>query len=210
VFYDIRWKEFRKAFDSILENNFDIGLHASYNACSSHERLEFEKENLESISGTKIQGLRHHYWSMGKDINNTLLFHYKAGFGYDSTVGFNDHPGFRRNIAYPFYPFDIHREFSVGTLQIPVFCMDGNLFYRKLSFDAAMEELKEYLGILKSVGGTAAIDWHAEKSVSQKGQYRVWGETYLALLAYLAEDSDAWVTSPDKFYQHMKNREASI
>jgi hypothetical protein len=79
-------------------------LHASYNAYAAAEWFVYEKEKLEEVAQAKIKGLRPHYWHIGRDQHKTLRFHEATGFGYDSSIAFNDHIGFRMDIALPYYP----------------------------------------------------------------------------------------------------------
>lgn len=202
VFYDIAWDEFRPVFNSINEKGFNIGLHASYNANKNSAFLITEKENLQKISNAEIKGLRHHYWHLGSDENLALKNHYDAGFSYDSSLAFNEHIGFRRNAAMPYYPLDIDKNEVINCLQIPVFCMDGNFFYKEVNVDKAVQQVKKYIEQIKKFEGVGVIDWHSETSFPQKGKYEKWAEAYLKILEYLSQDSEAWVTSPDEIYNH--------
>ena len=66
----------------------------------------------------------HHYWHMGKNIDKTLEMHEYADFEYDSSIAYNEEIGFRRNVAYPYYPWIESMNRSLNILQLPVFCMD--------------------------------------------------------------------------------------
>ena len=93
----------KKKLNELIESGWEIGLHASMNACESADRFLSEKYSLESIlDGYKVRGVRHHYWRMGDDINKTHSFHMASGFEYDSSLGLNDDIGFRSGTIWPF------------------------------------------------------------------------------------------------------------
>ncbi len=121
VTYDIGWSRFGPLFHSIAARGFEIGLHASYNAHWASSRLAWERQRLEQVAGVPVVGLRHHYWHLGRNANRTLRFHEECGFEYDSSLAFNEHVGFRRNVALPFHPWDPDRSLPLRTLQLPTF-----------------------------------------------------------------------------------------
>jgi len=195
VAYNINESKFIKALRNIKERGFEIGLHASYNASINKDYFVFEKEKLENIAGVKVAGLRHHRWHIGKDPLRTLKMHEDVGFEYDSSVAFNDHIGFRRNIALPYYPWDETNKCMINVIQLPVFCMDGNLFYNPVENCNAIEELKGYVSTIKQSGGLGVIDWHVRASIPKNSKYLNWGKTYVKLLEFLSGDNEIWITN---------------
>jgi len=210
VFYDLNWAEFRPVIEYLQSKNFDIGLHASYNSYKDVTRMKFEKEKLETVLQSDVIGIRHHYWSLGGDLNKVFCSHSNAGFKYDSTVGFNDHIGYRRNVALPFYSIDLRAGEMSKSLQIPIVCMDGNLFYNRMPLDEALAMMKRYIKVIKELNGTAALDWHSETSYRQEGKFRNWAEAYMQILDWLVEDNEIWVTSPDEVYRHFSQRKKEL
>ncbi|MCG8607993.1 hypothetical protein MJD09_23780 [bacterium] len=195
VCYDIDSPKFKKVFQNISERGFEIGLHASYNAYLDGDRFAYEKKRLQQQSETEVKGLRHHFWHTGKRTENTLSSHGRAGFEYDSSIAFNDSIGFRRNVALPYYPWSEKQQRSLDTLQLPVFCMDGNLFYQPVSVDEAVRTITEYVATIRRLEGVGVIDWHVRTSYPGNKEYAHWGEAYLAVLNYLSNQSDVWVTN---------------
>lgn len=164
VTYNIKQKKYQDLFKTIMKNGFEIGLHASYNAYLSNEYLLKEKKRLEACAEVTVSGLRHHYWHLGKNVTNTLAMHEKCGFKYDSSIAFNDYLGFKRNVAYPYYPWDQGEQREINCLQLPVFCMDGNLFYTPIQVNDAVEIVLKYIHIIKQHRGIGVIDWHVRTS----------------------------------------------
>jgi hypothetical protein len=199
--YSIDQPRFKKVFEKMKDYGFEIALHASYNAFLDQEHFEFEKNKLASVSKSEVVGLRHHYWHLGKHPEETILKHEKAMFSYDSSIAFNDHIGFRYSCALPFNPYHSLLGRGVDVLQIPSFCMDGNLFYDpSMTVDKAVAEMSKYLDILVDHQGVGAIDWHIRTSYPNGDTFKLWGQAYLEILDALAKRDDLWVTSATDFY----------
>jgi hypothetical protein len=209
VKYDIENIKFRNVFDRILNWGFEIGLHASYSAYKSIDRFRYEKHKLERVSKSNIAGLRHHFWHMGRDYHKTLMLHESAGFKYDSSIAFDEHMGFRTNIALPFFHWNEESSRRVDVMQLPVFCMDGNLFYHPIEVDMAIDTLKSFISIIKKFGGMGVIDWHVRTSYPINSKYRKWGECYVRLMEYLSDDDTIWVSSLGNIYNWLKDRRKS-
>lgn len=210
VDYDITNDKFLAVFDEILKREFEIGLHASYNAYLNKHHFVYEKQKIEDITKIKLKGLRHHYWHMRKDQLRTLRMHEFAGFEYDSSIAFNDSLGFRRNIALPYFPWDEGNGCKLNIMELPVFCMDDHLFCRPIEIYAAVDELKKFLETIKQLGGVGVIDWHVKSSYPKNSKYLNWGKTYIKLLEHLSNESEIWVTSLGNISDWLKNRSKTI
>jgi hypothetical protein len=197
VYYDSSSPRFRRQFEDIIRRGFSIGLHASYEAWKHLEWLAYERHKLERDCGGPVRGVRHHYWHLGPDVESTLLKHEEAGFAFDTSIAFNEHLGFRRGVALPYLPWLTEQNRPVRVLQIPVFCMDGNLFYQPTTVRSAVDRVGEFVTALKQAAGIASIDWHVRSSYPANTAYRSWGEAYLQILHVLASDDSVWVTTPE-------------
>ena len=206
VYYDLGWPRFGPVFARLRDGGFGIGLHASYSAHRGLDRLVLERDRLGNLSGVEPRGLRHHLWHLGPDEAATLRLHERAGFAFDASLAFNDHLGFRRNVALPFRPWDRLEQRPLRTVQLPTFCMDGNLFYGGSSVADAVEQVDRHVSAIKAVGGFGSIDWHVRASVPANREFRSWGEAYLAILERLAADPELWVTSLDEVASWVESR----
>lgn len=195
VHYDLGAKRFQGAFRSIRDSGFEIGLHASYRALEDSRRLTNERARLASLAGTEVRGVRHHYWHLGQEPAAALRAHERAGFAYDSSIAFNDHIGFRRSVALPFRPYDADLGRPLHTVQLPTFCMDGNLFYGSDDVDAAVAAVDGVVDRIVASGGMGSIDWHIQTSHPANRTFRSWALAYQEILASLARRPGLWVTS---------------
>ena len=119
--------------------------------------------------------------ALGHPIWATLRRHEEAGLLYDSSVAFNEIPGFRLGIGYPFFPWDPVEQRKLMTLQIPVCVMDGAVYDPQVSEAEAIETFRALLTVMKKHEVTAAIDWHVRTSWSPSRTANV-GPTYAAIL----------------------------
>jgi peptidoglycan/xylan/chitin deacetylase (PgdA/CDA1 family) len=209
VTYNIEDEKYRMIFNEILKRKFEIGLHASYLAYKSGERFKYEKRKLEEITEVKVTGLRHHYWHLGRDEQRTLRLHESAGFEYDSSIAFNELMGFRHNIALPYYPWNEDELRKLNVIQLPVFCMDGNLFYQPIEVDTAIEKLRKIVSIIKQFGGIGVIDWHVRTSYPVNSEFINWGKCYVRFIEYLSNDSEVWVNSLGNINDWLRNQRSS-
>lgn len=191
VRYDLRSPSFRKALRRLRAAGAEVGLHMGYRACETPGQLERERARLEAASGGPVFGGRHHYWHLGKPVWPTLHAHARAGLRYDSSLAFNERPGYRMGIAFPYRPFDPQTQTAVDCWQVPVMAMDGGWFYRpEVTVDEAVAEFAGLLDDLKAAEGVAAIDWHVRTSAPGAPEVARYAEAYRQILGILEADPD--------------------
>jgi peptidoglycan/xylan/chitin deacetylase (PgdA/CDA1 family) len=210
VYYKIGRSDFGRVFEMMKEKGFEIALHASYNAYKEAGSMAYEKALLSESASTDVIGVRNHYLHIGKDEIKTLRLHEAAGFNYDSSLFFPNDMGFKRSTALPFYPYDNETKKRMKCLQLPVFCMDGNLFYHNTTVERAVEEICRFIGNIKKCGGMGVIDWHERTSYPKNSEFFDWGRAYVEVIKYLASDREIWVTSLGEIASWIKEREVKI
>jgi hypothetical protein len=210
VSYDVGSSRFGKLFKQLSYRDFEVGLHAGYNSYLAAERFEDEKLKLERLANVRVRGLRHHAWHLGRDVTATLEAHEEAGFEFDSSLAFNRRAKLRRSVALPYRPWSERLGRAVDVIQIPVALMDGHIFYHDVSEDDAVRQACEAVDGIMDVGGVGAIDWHVRTSSPDSKQFGMWGRTYGALLDYLSEQDDVWVTSLGEINDWVRAREKRL
>ena len=209
--YDISNQEFLSLFKEMKQRGFEIGLHASYLANNKSEILKEEVEKLEKFTNAKPLGNRHHFWQIGPKPEKTLQSHTEAGLLYDSSLAFNDAPGYRRSVALPYFIFDKERNIKVENLQIPTFMMDSNFMLNpEFEQHEAFNHAKHYIDQFHKIGGVAAIDWHVRTSSVKSNRFKKWGEVYLKILEHLSNKQGIWVTNFETFYNWTKERKNAL
>jgi len=210
VDYRVTKERFRNLFCKINKENFEIGLHASYNAYQQEENFIKEKSILENNCDSEVIGLRHHYWHLGKDYRRTLKYHNNAGFQYDSSIAFNDHLGFRNNIAFPYPIYYKEENIFLKLIEIPTFCMDGHIFYNNISKEKGFHEIISMIQSIKNNQGIGAFDWHVRTSYPGNKEYKDQGELYLEILKWLSNDNEIWVTNYLDVINWLKTRKERL
>lgn len=183
------------------DQGWEIGLHGSINAWRVEERIAREKAALQKAMGRhEINGVRHHYWAMDSQVpERTLAMHAKAGFKYDSSLGLNDAPGYRRGMAWPFNPFDKSSGRIVPILEIPPTIMDGGIFYREVTPIQGKEEILAHVKRTFESGGAVVMNWHLEQLNPLR--LRRAGPSLVEALLELMHDSEIYWASPNELCQ---------
>ena len=190
--YEASAPRFSPVFRDLGARGFDVGLHISYGVLDDSRRLGAEKSLLERLVARPVLGSRHHFWHMTRPFWPTLEAHAEAGLAYDSSIAFNESPGFRLGIGLPFRPWNPLTEREIGTLQIPTVFMDGAFFYHPgATVASTLERVSAIVDTLKSYEAVAALDWHDYTSHPATSRaFRPWGEAYLEILDLLAADPE--------------------
>jgi hypothetical protein len=210
VTYDYRHPVLLQEMRRAAEAGWEIGLHLSINAWPSLERIRAEKRRLEeALGGRAVTGLRHHFWAMDPERpERTLALHAEAGFGYDSSLGLNDAPGFRRGIARPYRPYDRVSRRELPILELPPTLMDGGIFYHDLSAEEGAERIRRHLRSVLSEGGAAVLDWHLEQM--NPSRLRGAGPALCQVLREIAGDRSIFWASPERLASWWRGRRASL
>jgi len=186
---------------NIIDNLHEVGLHGGYHTYNDLDLMKGEKEKLEGIVCKKIIGYRNHYLKF--EIPDTWTLLYKAGFKYDTTLGYADSVGFRNGMCHPFKPFDLNSSKQIDIIEIPLTIMDGTLLqYMQLNVEESWQICKRLIDSARDLSGVVTILWHNSffDEIYRKG----WGKLYEKILKYSYENN-GWLTSGEeiwKWYKH--------
>jgi hypothetical protein len=134
-----------------------LGIHGSYFSAEEERLLYKEKEILENSINIRITKSRQHWLKYYE--SKTPYIHSKIGIEEDSTLGFNDIPGFRSGIASIYYPYDHQNNKSFSFKVIPLVVMDSHLY--DYSAGSNLLSLGWLVDSIKKVKNfTISIDWH--------------------------------------------------
>lgn len=192
VAYDVRAMRFRELFRSLSARGAEVGLHVGYRARSDPDLIARERQLLEDAAGTPVRGSRHHYL-MSDPFWSTLEGHARAGLVYDTSVCFNEAPGYRLGVALPFRPWNPELTRAVSTAQIPTVALDSALLGEGGTADSAVAHVERLLDGLKAAEGIAALDWHDSRSFPANRAFASSGEAYLRILDLLEADPEVSV-----------------
>jgi hypothetical protein len=164
--YDIRHPLMMSLWDSILKRGHRMGVHPSYNSYRSLDVLTREHERMILLLrdlGLSVEALpvRMHYLRFDPKVTPRLLD--KAGFKYDSTLGFADRSGFRRGTSRPFRLWDFANDRALQIEERPLIAMDATLLrkdYEALDREGVANRMARLAQGCAHGGGSMTILWH--------------------------------------------------
>ncbi len=190
--YDI--KDLESELGILSDSGWEVGLHGGHESYNSLEDIKEKKSRLEKVLGKRVIGYRNHYLRF--KVPNTWEFLSKAGFKYDTTLGYPDCAGFRNGMCHPYRPFNLNEGHPIDIMEIPLVIMDRSFFkdYMRLDVKKAWECTKHLINTVEQHNGVITILWHNNTCID--------GETlkyYEKVLEYCA-GKNAWITSGEEIY----------
>ena len=210
VNYDFRHPDVVAQLRRSVEAGWEVGLHASINASRIPNRIGDERAMLEGVLGAyQVEGVRHHYWSLDPELpERTLWRHAAAGMTYDSSLGLNDFPGFRRGMMWPFRPFDSERAREVPILEVPPTLMDASIFRDHVTAEEGRRQIHAHVSHVRKFGGAAVLDWHLEQL--NPARLHGAGSVLSSVLTELSGDGDVYWATPQEVANWWQTRRDRI
>jgi hypothetical protein len=184
----------------LLSANSEIAVHG-IDAWRDSAKGRDERERIQEITGAGDIGVRMHWLYFNSQAPLTLE---KAGFSYDSTVGYNETIGYRAGTNQVFKHPNVDR-----LLELPLHIMDTALFYpsyMNFSDDEARAAMLPLIENVTRFGGVLTINWH-DRSL---GPERLWGDAYATLLHDLRARTPWCATAAQAISWFRKRRSAVI
>ncbi|MFC1650380.1 hypothetical protein ACFL2X_02315 [Candidatus Latescibacterota bacterium] len=148
--YHRKPSEISSMIRKIRESGCEVAIHGTRRAFHDESALTRQLESFENRLGFRISGVRHHFLMFRH--GTTLETASKCGLNYDSTLGFNNRPGFRNGIAAPFFPFPVSHE-AGKMVEIPLNFMDGSFLYAEGDPEGVRRRIIESYLYAKAAGG---------------------------------------------------------
>ncbi len=178
--YQVGGARARSAIQAVKEQGGEVGLHGGYRQAHTPSRFLEQKHTLEGILERELQGVRQHWLRFSLD--KTWDAQSRAGFQYDSSLGWNHCAGYRCGTSLPFPVFDPIRKQESGLYEIPLICMDTALFYEQgLPPAEVTVRLNRLLDTTAKAGGLLTVLFHNHYFYAE--DFPGWEETYRAFLA---------------------------
>ena len=166
----------------IISAGQEVGVHG-LDAWLSVDDGRRERARVSRWTGTTDLGVRMHWLFFNED---SLAVLDRAGFSYDTTVGYRETVGYRAGTTQAYRPLGV-----ANLLELPLHVMDTALFYPAyldLSEAEAERRVNALLDDVRRIGGALTINWH-DRSIAPE---RLWDEFYVRLLGQL-RDRGAWL-----------------
>ena len=183
----------------IVDSGFEVGLHGGYYTYNDCEKMIDEKKQVEKILGKEIIGYRNHYLHI--QVPETWNCLSRAGFKYDTTLGYNDIIGCRNGMCHPFRPYNPRTGKLIDIIEIPLMIMDVSLFFSMRSFADAWVAAKGLIDEIERCNGVVTLLWHNNVFGSAFKHDRA--KIYTKILGY-CHSKNAWITSGEEIYRWYK------
>jgi hypothetical protein len=184
----------------LLSANREIAVHG-IDAWRDVTKGRDERENIQKITGGGDIGIRMHWLYFDSQAPVALE---KAGFSYDSTLGYNETIGYRSGTTQVFkHPNTDH------LMELPLHIMDTAMFYASymnLSRNQGAAAMQSLIDNAARFGGVLTINWH-DRSL---GPERLWGESYRQLLDDLKSSTVWFATASEAVSWFRKRRSTKV
>jgi peptidoglycan/xylan/chitin deacetylase (PgdA/CDA1 family) len=187
------------ALHRLKSTGHEIALHG-IEAWRDVTKGRAELEVIRGVSGDSQVGVRMH-WLFFDDQSPAKLE--KAGFSYDSTVGYNETVGYRAGTTQAFKPLAVEQ-----MLELPMHIMDTALFfpdYMDLSPGQASDVVAGLIRNAARFGGVLTINWH-DRSIAPE---RLWDDSYVKLLERL-QSKEAWFPTASEAVSWFRKRRSAV
>jgi len=172
----------RRLFKTLKENGNLIGLHPAYDSWKDSDLYSAEREILEEASSSEVRSCRQHWlrfsWS------DTWIAQQRSGLLHDSTLMFNDRPGFRASCIATWRPWDVENFSSLNIEITPSIMMDSHFYdYNSKKIDVC-DKMEYFLEESNYVGGDIYVLWHTH-TLSEEYGWRSGFKQLLKLISNL-------------------------
>ena len=179
--YDIRDPKLLRLLKQILEDGHIIGIHPSFDAWSNSALIAKQKKDLEDLLGKNIEVCRQHWlrfsWAQ------TWAAQENATLNLDTTLMFNDRPGFRNSAAITWHPWNQIKSTRHSIMAMSTILMDSHLYdYEMLDAFARKKKMHYLISECQAVAGCASVLWHPHTLSKDYG----WSEGFEELIDLLS------------------------
>ena len=200
-FPDNRRNYFDKYQDQIIKlfKDSSVNLQGSKEAGYQYKFFPPEWDKLKGFSanGFRIRYLNFNYQNLFKVLE-------KGEVKFDSSMGYDEHIGYRAGISFPFFPFNIEENRPFNVLEIPVIIMDRSLLNQ---YGGNIRKAKKHVEMIfkksRKHKSHISISWHTH--IFDKVDFPGWGTLYWMVIKY-TKYYGGWLCSLDKMYNYWKGK----
>jgi hypothetical protein len=175
------------------------GCEVAVHGIDAWHSVDMGRQELARIAATDRErwvGVRIH-WLLN-DANTSAVLD-RAGYAYDSTIGYNETVGYRAGTSCVFRPIGVDQLF-----ELPLHIQDGALFYPHqldLSEADAWNLCEQMIANAQKFGGVLTVLWHDRSHAPE----RFWGDFYIRLLERLRM-STGWFGTASQVVEWFRKR----
>ena len=157
--YNVSCNRIIQFINTSISNGWSIGLHPGFDSWNDQAIIAAQKERLNVTTGQSVSGCRQHWLRFGW--GKTWSAQVQAGLELDTTLMFNDRPGFRASAALNWHPWNTGKMTTYKLTELPTILMDSHFYdYQEMDEITRPLSLKKYIDEVRLVNGKAAVLWH--------------------------------------------------
>lgn len=176
----------KNTIDYLVDKEINIGVHGSYRTHDEFNEFLIDKKLLEAQTKQEITLNRFHWLQF--DIVKTPPLLEKANIKIDSTLGFQEHIGFRNGCCTPFYLYNHKTNQSTQVIEHPLTVMDCSLAfnnYMELDVTNGKKAIKNLYNSIKKFNGLMVFNYHNTFLTPYRN--KEWFEMYKEVLKGLGD-----------------------
>lgn len=182
--YDVASLNIRDFLRRLADSGAIIGLHPSFDSWKEAASISQQRNNLEAASGRPCSVCRQHWlrFSWAK----TWEAQEDAGILEDTTLMFNDRPGFRNAGAIAWHPWQAAKGAAGQLLALPTILMDSHFYdYQPMSDHERYLSMQHWVQECREVCGQSTVLWHPHTLTEDYG----WKQGFEELLSLMQGNS---------------------
>lgn len=166
--YDIASPRLKTLLRQLAGQGHTIGLHPGFEAWQDAEQIAAQRTRVEQSAGVQVTHCRQHWLRFGWQ--STWWSQQTAGLTQDTTLMFNDRPGFRNSSALAWHPWHCASAGALNLTALPSVFMDSHFYdYQPMTPVAREMAMRHWLQECHSVGGEIAVLWHPHTLTTDYG-----------------------------------------
>ncbi len=180
--YDIAAPKQRALLRQVAAQGHRIGLHPGFESWQDATQLAAQRAWVEEAASVKVTHCRQHWLRFSWQ--DTWSAQQSAGLTHDSTLMFNDRPGFRNSSALCWQPSDPYSSGAHELSALPSVFMDSHFYdYQPMTAAARHAAMQHWILECHSVRGEAALLWHPHTLTKDYG----WSDGFRDAISLIAE-----------------------
>lgn len=157
--YDIAAPKQRKLLIQLIKQGHKVGLHPGYETWKDPSQIATQRSLVEAAAGAQVTHCRQHWLRFSWQ--DTWGAQQSAGLTHDTTLMFNDRPGFRNSSALCWQPYNPNEAAAHYLNATPTLFMDSHFYdYQSMSAAERQSVMRHWIQECQNVSGDAALLWH--------------------------------------------------
>jgi len=175
--YDISTPQLSCFIRKICLEGWVVGLHPTFDAWQDSMLIYAQRKGVEFILDGEVKTCRQHWLRFSWE--GTWAAQSQAGIYLDTTLMFNDRPGFRAAVAMSWAPWDSSAGCAHNLSVLPTVLMDSHFYdYHQMTTSERRAAIFAWLGEVRAVGGKIAVVWHPHTLTNDYG----WMDGFIELI----------------------------